>query len=41
MSAFRLTAREVAFLGLTILFWAGFVIVLCKDTSWDFRNYHW
>jgi len=41
MSAFRLTAREVAFLGLTILFWAGFVIVLGKDTSWDFRNYHW
>ena len=26
---------------LTILFWAGFVIVLGKDTSWDFRNYHW
>jgi hypothetical protein len=37
----RLTAREVIFLGLTLLFWAGFVIVLGKDTSWDFRNYHW
>jgi hypothetical protein len=37
----RLTAREYAFLGLAILFWAGFVIVLGKDTSWDFRNYHW
>ena len=37
----RLTAREIAFLGLVILFWAGFVIVLGKDTSWDFRNYHW
>ena len=36
-----LSARELAFLTLTILFWAGFVIVLGKDTSWDFRNYHW
>src|SRR3984957_16550712 len=35
------TSREWLFLGLTILFWAGFVIVLGKDTSWDFRNYHW
>ena len=24
-----------------ILFWAGFVVLLGKDTSWDFRNYHW
>jgi hypothetical protein len=37
----RLTAREYAFLGLGALFWAGFVILLGKDTSWDFRNYHW
>ena len=37
----RLTAREYAFLGLALLFWAGFVILLGKDTSWDFRNYHW
>src|SRR3954467_7846199 len=37
----RLTAREYAFLGLGILFWAAFVILLGKDTSWDFRNYHW
>lgn len=36
-----LSARELAFLILTILFWAGFVIALGKDTSWDFRNYHW
>jgi hypothetical protein len=36
-----LTARETAFLAVTILFWAAFVIVLGKDTSWDFRNYHW
>ena len=37
----RLSAREYAFLGLAVLFWAAFVIVLGKDTSWDFRNYHW
>jgi hypothetical protein len=36
-----LTSREWLFLGLIILFWAGFVVVLGKDTSWDFRNYHW
>jgi hypothetical protein len=36
-----LSARELAFLTVTILFWAAFVIVLGKDTSWDFRNYHW
>src|SRR6201996_53965 len=37
----RLSVQELAFLGLVMLFWAGFVIVLGKDTSWDFRNYHW
>ena len=36
-----LTSREWLFLGLVVLFWAGFVVVLGKDTSWDFRNYHW
>ncbi len=36
-----LSARELAFLTVTVLFWAAFVIVLGKDTSWDFRNYHW
>ena len=36
-----LTAREYAFLGCTILFWSAFVVLLGKDTSWDFRNYHW
>ena len=36
-----LSAKELAFLLLATLFWAGFVIVLGKDTSWDFRNYHW
>jgi hypothetical protein len=38
---FGLTLREWLFLGGTILFWAGFVVYLGKDTSWDFRNYHW
>jgi len=37
----QLNTQEWLFLGLTILFWAGFVVVLGKDTSWDFRNYHW
>src|SRR6201990_3319234 len=37
----RLTAREYAFLALSLLFWAAFVVVVGKDTSWDFRNYHW
>jgi hypothetical protein len=41
MTDARLTAREYAFFGLGLLFWAGFVILLGKDTSWDFRNYHW
>ena len=36
-----LSAPELAFLIVTVLFWAAFVIVLGKDTSWDFRNYHW
>jgi len=37
----RLTAREWLFLGAVIAFWAAFVVYLGKDTSWDFRNYHW
>jgi hypothetical protein len=37
----RLTQREYAFLGGMVLAWAAFVVVLGKDTSWDFRNYHW
>jgi hypothetical protein len=36
-----LAAGEYAFLICTVLFWAAFVVVLGKDTSWDFRNYHW
>jgi hypothetical protein len=37
----RLTPREWLFLGVTIALWAAFVVYLGKDTSWDFRNYHW
>src|SRR4029078_13747796 len=36
----RLTAREYAFLALGLLFLAGFVVLLGKDTSGCFRNYH-
>src|SRR4051794_7126671 len=35
-----LAPTELAFLGAIILAWAAFVIVLGKDMSWDFRNYH-
>ena len=38
---FRLSVQELLFLGGVMLFWGAFVIVLGKDTSWDFRNYHW
>jgi hypothetical protein len=37
----RLLPQEWLFLGGVILLWAMFVITLGKDTSWDFRNYHW
>ena len=37
----RLTPRELAFLGLSILAWTAYIVWLGKDTSWDFRNYHW
>ncbi|MDE3116881.1 MAG: hypothetical protein KGL26_14870 [Pseudomonadota bacterium] len=36
-----LTRPEWLFLGLVVFGWALFVVVLGKDTSWDFRNYHW
>ncbi|MBV8977157.1 MAG: hypothetical protein JO261_14075 [Alphaproteobacteria bacterium] len=36
-----LAPREWLFLGLAIVFWSAFVVYLGKDTSWDFRNYHW
>jgi len=37
----RLAPREWLFLAATVLVWAAFVVYLGKDTSWDFRNYHW
>ena len=37
----ELAPQEWLFLGLVVLFWSLFVIALGKDTSWDFRNYHW
>lgn len=37
----RFSAREIAFLVLSVLVWTGYVVLLGKDTSWDFRNYHW
>src|ERR1700759_2412415 len=36
-----LAPQEVLFLGIVILGWAVLVLSLGKDTSWDFRNYHW
>ncbi|MGZ5937634.1 MAG: hypothetical protein ACXWLK_09595, partial [Rhizomicrobium sp.] len=39
--ALRLSAQEWLFLGITIVFWGCYVLWLGKDTSWDFRNYHW
>jgi hypothetical protein len=36
-----LALPEWLFLGSVILAWAVFVVLLGKDTSWDFRNYHW
>ena len=40
-SAPALTSREWAFLILVVFVWSSFVMILGKDTSWDFRNYHW
>ncbi|HEY2034904.1 MAG TPA: hypothetical protein VGH02_14580 [Rhizomicrobium sp.] len=36
-----LAPQEALFLGAVILAWAILVVSLGKDTSWDFRNYHW
>jgi hypothetical protein len=36
-----LAPQEIAFLAFVILAWAVLVLSLGKDTSWDFRNYHW
>jgi hypothetical protein len=32
---------ELGFLGSVVLGWAVMVVARGKDTSWDFRNYHW
>jgi len=37
----RLSRAEFAFLGASLLVWTAYVVWLGKDTSWDFRNYHW
>jgi hypothetical protein len=37
----RLTPAEQAFLGASVLIWTAYTVWLGKDTSWDFRNYHW
>ncbi len=37
----RLSWNEIAFLGVSLAVWTAYVIWLGKDTSWDFRNYHW
>lgn len=39
--ALRLSPSELAFLGASLLIWTIYVVWLGKDTSWDFRNYHW
>ncbi len=39
--ALKLSVQEWLFLGLTAAFWGCYVLWLGKDTSWDFRNYHW
>ncbi len=36
-----LAPQELLFFALAILGWAALVLMLGKDTSWDFRNYHW
>jgi hypothetical protein len=37
----RLSRSEYAFLGVSLLVWTAYTVWLGKDTSWDFRNYHW
>ncbi len=40
-TAQRLSSREIVFLAVSVLAWTSYVVWLGKDTSWDFRNYHW
>jgi hypothetical protein len=37
----RFTLFEIVFLLAVIFGWAALVVLLGKDMSWDFRNYHW
>ena len=37
----RLTRGEYVFLAASLAVWTAYVVWLGKDTSWDFRNYHW
>src|SRR5215469_12287332 len=37
----RLAPAEAGFLGAVVLGWAVLVVSRGKNTSWDFRNYHW
>lgn len=37
----RLSRAEQVFLGVSLLIWTVYTVWLGKDTSWDFRNYHW
>src|ERR1700742_4340054 len=39
--ALSLKPQEWLFLAAVMFTWAVFVVALGKDTSWDFRNYHW
>jgi hypothetical protein len=41
INTFRVSPYEWAFMAAVVLAWAGLVVLLGKDTSWDFRNYHW
>jgi hypothetical protein len=36
-----LAPQEWLFLLIVAFGWSAFVVMLGKDTSWDFRNYHW
>jgi hypothetical protein len=39
--ALRLAPRELGFLAVSLAVWTAYAVWLGKDTSWDFRNYHW
>lgn len=37
----RLSRPEQIFLAASLVLWTAYTVWLGKDTSWDFRNYHW